>query len=229
MHSPMSVEGIDQYGSDRRVIQSMLVSTNRDNRASDAEPISSADQGRLNYLMKNKHATPFEHAGMTVLVNCSLSVRSEWQRHRTQSYNEMSFRYTAPNEQQLRWYTRPAADVRIRVGKPGYYAYETAPVEDANWFVGRLSNLQQQQADLYQEAIDRGIAPECARDVLGTTTMTKFYATANLRNWFNFLVLRNALPALAELRRLASDVEHYVALAFPACYAAWLAADRTQL
>ncbi len=37
----------------------------------------------MNFLAENKHMTPFEHATLTVLVECPLFIRSQIQRHRT--------------------------------------------------------------------------------------------------------------------------------------------------
>src|ERR1700677_1308753 len=51
------------------------------------------DEKLLRYLWENKHATPFEMAGMTIEVQAPIFVFREWHRHRTQSYNEMSSRY----------------------------------------------------------------------------------------------------------------------------------------
>ena len=48
----------------------------------------------MNYLIKNQHMTPFEHITMTFSVHCPLFVRSQWMRHRTFSFNEISRRYT---------------------------------------------------------------------------------------------------------------------------------------
>src|SRR3990167_3384931 len=54
------------------------------------------DEKLLRFLYCNdpKHATPFEFAGMVIEVQAPIFVFREWHRHRTQSYNEMSARYT---------------------------------------------------------------------------------------------------------------------------------------
>ena len=51
------------------------------------------DMKLLSFLWNNKHATPFEFAGMVIEVQAPIFVFREWHRHRTQSYNEMSARY----------------------------------------------------------------------------------------------------------------------------------------
>jgi thymidylate synthase (FAD) len=52
------------------------------------------DEKLLAFLWDNKHATPFEMAGAIIEVQAPIFVFREWHRHRTQSYNEMSARYT---------------------------------------------------------------------------------------------------------------------------------------
>lgn len=53
-----------------------------------------SDAKLLKYLYDHKHDTPFEFAGMVIEVQAPIFVFREWHRHRTQSYNEMSARYT---------------------------------------------------------------------------------------------------------------------------------------
>jgi thymidylate synthase ThyX len=52
------------------------------------------DERLLRYLHTHHHDTPFEFAGLVIEVQAPLMVFREWHRHRTQSYNEMSARYT---------------------------------------------------------------------------------------------------------------------------------------
>jgi hypothetical protein len=52
------------------------------------------DEKLLRYLWENKHTTPFEMAGMTIEIQAPIFVFREWHRHRTQSYSELSARYT---------------------------------------------------------------------------------------------------------------------------------------
>jgi thymidylate synthase (FAD) len=52
------------------------------------------DEKLLRYLYEHKHLTPFEMCGLTIEVQAPIFVFREWHRHRTQSYNELSARYT---------------------------------------------------------------------------------------------------------------------------------------
>lgn len=212
----MRVELIDHMGTDASIIRAMLVSTGKDK----SRPFSDADRGRLRYLIANKHASPFEHCVMTFYVECPLTVRSEWQRHRTFSYNEFSFRYATP-EDGVKVYIPELENMRTQIGKPGHYTFETMNEDDAREAVRLMSAATTFAQWHYLELLDRGVAREVARGVLPVNTMTKFYATGNLRNWFNFLVLRNSEHAMREIAMLARDVEAIVGTTYPEAYAAW--------
>lgn len=221
----MHVDLIDHMGTDMSIINAMLVSTGKDGKAR-TEP-NNADIRRLNFLVKNKHASPFEHCVVTFRVECPLTVRSEWQRHRTLSYNEFSYRYSVPDE--LHAYLPEIEDMRKQVGKPG--AYTTAPlsVVDAVHVQQMMQDIYLTTYNEYTRLIELGVAPEVARGVLPMNTMTKFYVTGNLRNWFNFLVLRTSEQAMLEIRRLALEVEALIKQLFPAAWTAWDGNGRPQL
>lgn len=217
---------VDWMGNDRSIINAMLVSTNRESHDNESIPLDDKDKGRLRYLIKNHHASPFEHATLTFYIECPLETRSEWQRHRTQSYNEMSFRYTTPD---LEFYVPPTEDMRTQVGKPGYYKFETLDPEVADEMREEMSMLFSTIEDVYTDWIERGLAREVARGILPVNTMTKFYATANLRNWLGFLVLRNSEFAKKEIRDLAQKVEFEICSTFPEVYNAWVDCGKPQL
>src|SRR3990167_8524449 len=82
------VELIEVWGSEERIIESARMSTNRGFNGWDK------DEKLLRYLYENKHLTPFEQCGLTLEVQAPIFVVREWMRHRTQSYNELSGRYS---------------------------------------------------------------------------------------------------------------------------------------
>lgn len=216
----------DHMGTDRSIINAMLVSTKREDRKNKDPQLDDKDKGRIRYLIKNHHASPFEHAVIKVYVECTLETRSEWHRHRTQSYNEFSMRYSEPTYE---FYVPPVEDMRTQVGKPGYYRFEQLDTEVAEEIREEMSFLFQTIEDTYRDWIDRGLAKEVARGIMPVNSMTRFFATANLRNWLNFLVLRNSEFAKKEIRDLAIQVEDIVKELFPEVYTAWEENGRPQL
>jgi thymidylate synthase (FAD) len=118
--------------------------------------------------------------------------------------------------------------LRRQVGKAGAYTFE----DITDKFVhaeGRtdISFAYENAWASYQYLIEVGVAKEVARTVLPVGTFTRFYWTVNLRSLFNFLSLRNAPQAQAEIRELAQDVETLVSHRLPETMAAWREAGGT--
>lgn len=178
------------------------------------------DEGRqeklINFLVKNKHLSPLEHGSLTVKADVPLFVRSEWHRHRTQSYNEVSGRYT---ELKPRFYIGDTA--RVQQGKPGDYYFTEGTDKQTMLYIDSKVRAVKQAWSEYQWRLELGIAKEQAREDLPLSLMTQFYATANLRNWLNFLTLRNEDHALKEIRDAAVRVEEIIKEAAPLTYAAY--------
>ena len=56
--------------------------------------VRTGDERLLAFLDRNRHTSPFEFAGAVIRVQAPIFVFREWHRHRTQSYSEISARYT---------------------------------------------------------------------------------------------------------------------------------------
>ena len=82
-----SVEYVDHLGSDLTVVNAARVSF-----GSTRSSIEERDIKLINYLMKHKHSSPFEHCSVTLRFTVPLFIRSQHHRHRTWAYNEISRR-----------------------------------------------------------------------------------------------------------------------------------------
>jgi thymidylate synthase ThyX len=102
------IEPIESWGSDERIIEAARMSTGKgflgwgpvhDTQCAAllerAEPVPTAgvrcsctpgagDEKLLAFLYNNRHATPFEMAGLVIEVQAPIMVFREWHRHRTQ-------------------------------------------------------------------------------------------------------------------------------------------------
>lgn len=178
--------------------------------------------GITNFLYKNRHMSPFEHATMKFYIETPIFVTREFMRHRTWSYNEMSGRYTElPGRMFLIDDERPI----VQKGKVGAYTFETGTDEQYGLILAETSISYLQSWKSYNNMLEAGIAKEVARNVLPVGLMTQFYATANVRNIMQFLQLRNDKHALKEIRDVAIEIEKQFAKKFPRVYAAYLAHD----
>jgi thymidylate synthase (FAD) len=200
-------------GSDEMVLHAARVSFAAEKEQADAERMA----GLIRFMMDNKHGSVFEHNAVTFLVKAPLFVIREWHRHRTQSYNEWSGRYSKLEPE---FYI--PTNIRHQVGKPGAYTFDnidnpvmTAHTREVMWQQGRTAYRH------YENMLEAGVAKEQARIILPVNTYSKFYATANLRNWMKFLELRNSKHAMYEIRQYAEAIEESLHVLFPVTMAAF--------
>ena len=200
--------------SDNMVAMAAWVSHDIDNeeRLQDTARV----EGLINFLVKNKHLSPLEHGSLTVKSNVPLFVRSEWHRHRTQSYNEVSGRYT---EMLPRFWCGSVA--RVQKGKPGDYYFEEGTPEQTAGYLQSKKRAVEFAWNEYKYRLDLGIAKEQAREDLPLSLMTQFYASGNLRNWLQFLALRDEAHALEEIQAAAKQVAGIVEEIAPLTYKAF--------
>jgi thymidylate synthase (FAD) len=173
------------------------------------------DEKLLRFLYENKHATPFEMAGLIVEVKAPIFVFREWHRHRTQSFNEMSARYTPlPNENYV-----PTVERLLVNSKTNKQAGTIAGADDlteakAEVFRKMIVAHYDQAEDIYQEALLAGVPKELARVHLPVGRYSRMRASANLRNWLAFLTLRMAPNAQWEIRQYANAIGSFIEKTF---------------
>lgn len=81
--SEITVRLIDRMGGDYSVIAAAKVSTSGEAAAGFADPARAEDNaGLINYLVKMRHGTPFEHSALTFFIHAPIFVWREWHRHR---------------------------------------------------------------------------------------------------------------------------------------------------
>lgn len=219
-------EGADAY-TDRDDRGSPYVVVDRDHEVGIIEAARQSTQGAfrgwdqdaklLRYLHEHRHATPFEFAGMVIEVQAPIFVFREWHRHRTQSYNEMSARYSPLPDLYYRPDPAVVAERAVAAGR-NRQAGTTGVVADADicrCWVESLDQFYDIAEKQYQDALAEGIPKELARVVMPVGHYTKMRASANLRNWLAFLTLRMDPAAQWEIRQYADAVGRCVAKAFP--------------
>ena len=206
---------VESWGSDQRIIEAARLSTDGAFRGwgtADAP----GDERLLRYLWTHKHASPFEMAGMTLEVQAPIFVVREWQRHRTQSYNEMSARYAPlPDLHYLPTIERVMADGGGNKQAGAMAGAQPITREYAEEFVRVLELAYEAGQALYTSALAAGVPKELARLALPMGRYTRMRASANLRNWLAFLTLRLASDAQWEIRQYAHAVLTLVRVSFP--------------
>ena len=203
---------------DYSVVNSARVSFAR-NTEEEAE-MSNAEVGLINFLMRERHGTPFEHNAFRFHVKCPVFVAREWFRHRIGSFNEFSARYSeVPNEM----FVPELSEVREQTGKPGAYQFKQMEMSNSMRTKDIITEANASAYEAYAEMLALGVAKELARTVLPMGMFTQFYWTVNARALMNFLSLRTDENAQLDIRKYAEAVESLFSKEMPITYKSWIA------
>lgn len=191
------VKYIDSMGSDENIIEAARMSTGRGFEGWEK------DFSLLDFLWSHKHATPFEMCELAIEVQAPIMVFREWHRHRTQSYNEFSARYSKMPD--LHYLPKPE-----RIQKQSSTNKQGSDGQVAKVIVDEIiHDLGMQQSEVY-ESYDRwigaGVAKEVARLNTPVSRYSKMRAKTDLRNWLAFCNLRMRPNAQWEIRQYAETV-----------------------
>jgi thymidylate synthase (FAD) len=182
--SDVTVQLVKATASDQDVAQAARVSTIGTSSLDLDRPI----EGLINFLMRDRHGSPFEHTSFTFLVEAPIFVAREHFRHRAGwSYNEESGRY----KELAPVFYIPAGDRNlIQSGKPGAYDFRPGSMAQYLTAVNEHKRAYLLAYDAYENMLHQGIAREVARSVLPVGIFTSYYATCNARSLLHFLGLR---------------------------------------
>lgn len=216
---------IEHWGSDARIIEAARMSSGKGflGWGNDEKP---GDEKLLAYLYSNKHMTPFEMAGMTIEVQAPIFVFREWHRHRTQSYNEMSARYTPiPALDYMPTIDRCMMGAKHAASTTNKQAQGSGVVlsgDDAMAWLADLEAVYEHAERVYRRGLTIGIPREVARCSMSVARYSRMRASANLRNWIAFLTLRDDENAQWEIRQYARAVDGLIAKIFERTHALYV-------
>lgn len=210
--SDMSVELIKHSAADSDVIWAARVSTAGEQSAGELGKDPERSRGLINYLMRDRHGSPFEHSSMTFLVTAPIFVFREFHRHRAGwSYNEESGRY---RELAPVFYLPGAGRNLIQRGRPGQYQFVPGTAGQHQLVNEAMRAACEHSYRCYQEMLSEGVAREVARAVLPLGLYSSMYATCNARSLMHFLSLRTthdlaAVPSFPqrEIEMVAEQME----------------------
>ena len=195
---------VDRLGTETSIVNAARVSFGKIRTEMDDR-----DAALVRYLIKNHHTSPLEHVVFTFLVHCPLFIRSQWHRHRTWSYNEISRRYT---DVDIEFYTPPElreqAENDRQASRPAEHLDQAA-------CKALIEEHHKRSLDLYHKLLEQGVCREQARGVLPQDMMTTFWATVDLNNLLKFLELRDSDHAQWEIREYAIAIKKLIKPDFP--------------
>lgn len=219
----MTADLVRHNASDRSVADAARVST----IGSQASESESNDSGLINFLMRERHGSPFEHNQMTFLVSAPIFVWREHMRHRVGfSYNEESGRY---KKLEPVFYLPDNTRNVVQQGKAGKYEFVAGTNFQYALIASDFRHVCEDSYDRYERLMENGVAREVARMLLPLNIYSSAYVTLNARSLMNFLSLRtkaeySMFPSYPqrEIEMVALGYEAHFAELMPDTYSAFV-------
>lgn len=216
---------IAHSGGDESVLAAMLVSTQSEKSLRELAKAPDEGAGRINFLMKNRHGTPFEHNQFRFFIRAGIFVFREFHRHRIGwSYNEESARYS--QLEPIFYVPAPNRPLK-QIGKAGSYDIVPAP-ELYPELLHELCEAYETEYARYERILAKGVAREVARLCLPVGITSAMYATCNARSLMAFLSLRTysseaTFPSRPqyEIEQVAKEMEKMFAENMPITHKTW--------
>lgn len=172
------------------IVAEARVSSNRDDLFKSPEKL-------LRYMITKGHWSPFDMADLTFHIECELAIAVQLLRHWTIKPQQYSQRY-ADNPWQ------PFKPVMRMKGSTNRQSSLHAAGDD----IQRIADESIERSFMaYQELLSKGVAPECARFVLPTSSRTKMYYKGSIRSFITFLNQRLHHTAQLEIRVIAEAIK----------------------
>jgi flavin-dependent thymidylate synthase len=215
LRDKFDVDLVEASGDDAMICRAARVST------IGADSLDTEEsEGLLNFLMSNRHGSPFEHGMMTMRITAPIFVWREFMRHRIGfSYNEESGRY---KKLEPVFYVPPEQRPLVQIGKPGHYEFVAGSSEDHRIAHAKLITAYDKAWHNYEDMLAADIAKEVARMCLPVSIYSTAYVTCNPRSMMSFLSLRTKDDAsmfpsypMWEINQVANEMEEIFNDLFP--------------
>jgi len=201
----MEVSLINKMGSDLTVANAARVSFGKRK-----ENLDASDEKLIKYLAKHNHWSPFGHCQITFHIKAPIFVARQLGKHQVGLiWNEISRRYVDSD--------------------PEFYS-------PLNWRL-KAKNVKQGSSDeiieyditeynktclkMYNDLLEKNIAPEMARMILPQNIMTEWYFTGSLYAFIRICKLRLAKDAQYETRLIAQMISNQCQKLFPVSWKAY--------
>lgn len=187
---------VDVMGDDLRIDQVARISYEGARKVSDV-------RGLLRYLFRHRHTSPFEQVQITLDIKLPIFVARQLVRHRMQSLNELSGRYSELPEE---FYTPPVEQVCYQATENKQGRSAPFPPEEAEQLRTQMAGEAEDAFATYHQFLEAGMAKETARLGLPLTTYTHWVTTWDLHNLLHMLGLRLDPHAQWEIRQYAEAI-----------------------
>jgi len=212
---------VDVLGDDLAVVNAARVSYDKESTG-----FSEKDAKLINFLLREKHTSPFRHAALTFEVYAPLFVARQWWKYAVASshiddqngWNESSRRYITEEE---KFYVPLPNEWRSKPANSKQGSGEPVDEKIGEKHFSRLCEAVVLGVDNYHQALEDGIAPEIARLFLPAYGMyVRWRWTVSLQGVLTFLDQRLEHDAQYEIQKYAEAVLSLTKEAFPKTIAA---------
>ena len=186
--------------AEENIVYIARVSSKREDKKS--KPV-----GLLNYLIKHKHWSPFEHSHLSVEIETSKAIGIQLIRHRSFTFQEFSQRY-----QNVSLLGDMFEEIEFRKQCEDNRQSSTEVHNTSN---AEVKKILLEIKRLYEGLLQDGVARETARMILPLCTKTKIHMTGSIRSWIHFLELRDDEHAQKEIQLIAKEIKHIFVEEFP--------------
>ena len=170
----------------------------------------------IKYLIKHKHWSPFEMASMQVEINTTRAIAAQVLRHRSFSFQEFSQRYSAVGD------LPPIGLPHLRTQdlKNKQASHDDLDEDVKRHLEIEIDRLYKSSQDLYNYALSKGVAKECARSILPLGTPTRMYMSGTIRSWLHYCQIRCGVETQLEHRLIANAIKDIIEEQLPSVYEA---------
>ena len=165
----------------------------------------------VRYLIKENHWSPLEMVHLTLEITTTRDISRQIIRHRSFSFQEFSQRYAKSESFEVR-----EARLQDLKNRQNSVALTEDDVELSQQWKDKQQELLEQSKDVYNWALDNGIAKEQARAVLPEgNTETTLYMAGTLRSWIHYCDLRMGNGTQKEHMDIAKECWDIIGVHFP--------------
>lgn len=184
------------------IAETARVSSSKVDKTTDIEKL-------LEYMLINKHWSPFEMVNIVFEVTTSRAIARQMLRHRSMSFQELSQRYTNVSDCIL-------PEMRLKNPKGNRQSSVAfSDTKDQNFTTLIADDSCIDSFSNYDLLLLNGVATETARMVLPEATKTVIHCQGTLRSWLHFLDQRLSDHAQFEIREVANLIATNLHSRFP--------------
>ena len=169
-------------------------------------------EGLIKYCIKHKHWSIFEQAFLTIELETTRAIAAQVLRHRSFTFQEFSQRYA---DSSLLMDKIPLPELRRQDTKNRQNSTNDLDPFDKQSLELQMQTLFDSSLALYQQMLKRGVAKECARNVLPLCVPTRMYMSGSVRSWVHYIDLRSANGTQKEHMDLANACKAIFVEQFP--------------